>query len=76
MISYFSKILKKFEVGQLHGLVGCMTEQTRENAKYMIPTKLQDAQKEVAQLQNFKKISLLLYMMCKRVLPLFFHILF
>ena len=27
----------------------------------MIPTKLQDAQKEVAQLQNFKNFSLLLY---------------
>ena len=61
MTSYFSKISKQFEVGQLHAFGGFMTEQTRENAKYMIRTKLQDAQKEVAQLQNFKKFSLLLY---------------
>ena len=38
-----------------------MTEQTRENEKYMARTKLQDAQKEVAQLQNFTNFSLLLY---------------
>ena len=61
MTSYFSNFFFNFEVGQLHELEGFITEQTRENAKYMIPTKLQDAQKEVAQLQNFKKFSLLLY---------------
>ena len=61
MTAYFSKIFKKFEVGQLHAFGGFMTEQNRENAKYMIRTKLQNAQKEVAQLQNFKNISLLLY---------------
>tara|TARA_B100001105_G_scaffold218923_1_gene185640 strand:- start:143 stop:343 length:201 start_codon:yes stop_codon:yes gene_type:complete len=61
MTSYFSKILKNFEVGQLHVLEGSMIEQTRKNAKYMIPTNTQYDKKEVAQLQNFKKFSLLLY---------------
>ena len=61
MTSHLSKLFENFEVGQLHVLEGFMIEQPRENAKYMIRTKLQDAQKEVAQLQNFKTFSLLLY---------------
>ena len=61
MTSYFSKILKKFEVGQLHGLVGCMTEQTRENAKYMIPTKSPFNKKRSCPTSKKNKNSLLLY---------------
>ena len=38
LCSNFSKILKFFEVGQLHALEGFLTERNRKNAKYMIRT--------------------------------------
>ena len=38
MTSYFSNFFFNYEVGQLHALEGFITEQTRENAKYMHKT--------------------------------------
>jgi hypothetical protein len=59
--SYFSKIKKKFEVGQLHAFGGFLTENNRENLKYTIRKKAPNSFSEVAQLQNLKIFSLLLY---------------
>ena len=66
MHSNFSKILKFFEVGQLHALEGFLTERNRKNAKYMIRTNGQKPAPRGVMRKSFFTFSFTLINILKR----------